>query len=265
MSRTFSLFFCAILIVGLATCARRVEEKSEPTPVDVRFSDSSRFVNVRPTDVYISIPLNHLWYIHTNKYDSQGGQDKNLDGGPWDRVEVRFLLPKFEARSPANELTFNEPSGKNILSLTLMKPKVFDGDTRKAWEVFTRIRPVDADPEAIAELRKKNRSIEPARVIQRHDAIGLIEYDGEDYELGISFFKHESIVIRCWRRPLATIKDLCESSFDLPSGLLVNIEFPRARLSQWREIIQRAEAIANSYIWKKESSIWRSWFGALSG
>lgn len=241
----------------------RVDSKSEPTPTDVRYSDSLRAIDLRPTHISISIPSNQLWYIHTNEVARGYPQNEPNVGKPWDRAEVRLLLPNFETRTPENEPAFNQAGGGNLFILTIMMPQGFDGDTRRAWKIINLI-PIDADHEKLLELLKQDDRVKPARLISRNDALGLDEYDGKD-ELGSRYFKDGDFVLRCWKRPLAVIQNLCESSFNLPNGLLVNFEFPRAYLPQWRKIREHAERSANSFPSQNKPSTWQRWWSSRAG
>lgn len=241
----------------LSACiGQRVESKSEPTPASARYSDSVRTIRLRPTDLEISIPSNQLWYVHTNEISRGHPQNEPYVGLPWDRAEIRLLLPNFETRTQTNESAFHQEGGKDLFVLTIMMPQGFDGDTRRQWKVINLI-PVDEAQAHFMELLKQDERVKPARLIQRDELLGLDEYDGKD-DRGSRYFTDGDFVVRCWRRPFSTIRHVCESSFNLPSGLLVNFEFPRTNLSEWRTMREQARQSATAFRVQKKA---RSWWG----
>jgi hypothetical protein len=236
-----------LLLVNLAACDDGVQMKSVHPPADKRYSDSLHKLTLRPSEeLQVSVPFNELWAVHTNPVSRGWPQNEAFVGQAWDRVEARFvLMPEIKRRSPETEQVFHEGSGGRLLRIVLMEPVGGDGDVRAAWKTI-RMEAPGSGSAAVAMEAARAAGARPSRLIARHEATGLDEYEGKD-EYRSQFFRSGDTVLRCWDPPLSEIRYLCESSFNVGSGVLVNVYFPHAFLPRWQELLAFAKARALEY------------------
>lgn len=211
-----------------------------------RYSSELRQLVLRPGNAAIGIPFNELWALHTNPVSRGWPQNEPYVGKAWDRAEVRFvLLPEIRKRTTETELVFSEPRGQRLLRLMLMEPMGADGDTRTAWKIV-RLEPIAGVSSGLQDGTRAAGAY-PALLVAQHREIGLDEYEGKD-KYSSRFFKSENTILRCWKPPFSVIQHVCESSFNLPNGLLVNVEFSYESLSRWNELLAFARERAIGYV-----------------
>jgi hypothetical protein len=246
--RFLSLLLSFALLFILPACSEYVDSKSVETPAEQRYSSQRQEIRLRPNKTAISVPTNELWYVHTNPVSRGWPKNEPYVGKAWDRVEVRFaLLPDIRQRTPDTEAVFNESGGDRLLIITLMQPMGSDGDTRTAWKIV-RLEPTGQASPVVYEAAKAAGAY-PAPLVAQHLELDLDEYEGKD-EYGSRFFKKDNTIVRCWRRPLSTIRHVCESSFNMENGLLVNVEFSYESLPRWKELLAFAKMRTATYIEK---------------
>ena len=220
--------------------------KSVHTPAEQRYSSQRQEIRLRPNKTAISIPTNELWAVHTNPVSRGWPKNEPYVGKAWDRAEVRFaLLPHIGQRTSETEAFFNESGGERLLIVTVMQPMGADGDTRNAWKIV-RLEPTGQESPVVFDAAKAAGAY-PAPLVAKHPELDLDEYEGKD-EYGSRFFKNDNTIVRCWRRPLSAIRHVCESSFDLENGLLVNVEFSYESLPRWKELLAFAHKRTAIYI-----------------
>jgi hypothetical protein len=189
-------------------------------------------VTLRPSTIAVAIPTNELWALHTNPINRGWPQNEPYVGKAWDRAEVRFvLLPDVRKRTSETEAVFNELGGRRLLQLMVMLPMGADGDTRTAWKIV-RLEPIDGVHPSVQDSARAAGAY-PAPLVAKHQEMELDEYEGKD-EFGSRFFKSDTSIIRCWSPPLSVIRHVCETSFNLDNGLLVNVDFAFESLPRWK-------------------------------
>lgn len=234
-----------MLCIFICACSPRVEMKSIHTLPERRYSADVQKLVLRPGNAAITVPFNELWAVHTNPVSRGWQQNEPYVGEAWDRVEVRFvLLPEIRKRTAATEQVFSEPRGQQLLRVTLMEPMGGDGDTRTAWKI-ARLEPI-AGVSSVVQDAARAAGAYPAPLVAQHRELGLDEYEGKD-EYGSRFFRSENTIVRCWTPPLSAIQHVCESSFNLANGLLVNVEFSYESLPRWKELLAFGSARAIDY------------------
>ena len=235
------LLICYILHYIITKDFFERNSASTPTAENVKFTSDLQEVRLRPFADHVFVPANHLWYIHKNRITSGCGQyDIPHVGKMWNRIDVRFLLPNFDARTKENEKLFWDNDGKNLIQITFFKSKGCDGDVRYHWAIINGF----IGKVGIHQVESFNNN-KPLDVFKKHSDLKLNEYKWDE-----KWFKSDSgIVMKCWNAmPFSHFSYQCDSSYSPLHGITVNYSFHIEKLSEWEKINNFVHKTVNSYL-----------------
>lgn len=197
-----------------------------------------QIVQLRPSKITLSIPGNHIRYIHTLRlHDYESTYAHKFT----DRVELGFLLPDFQAQTQENKKLFFTEKSTDLLTMQIYPSSADNNlDTNKAWDRADLARKTPLNESFIA------RGI----IYVGHDTqTGLTEYHwmgGAAERWFIS--KSRNLVVRCMGHEGGwLILQPCDATHSYPNNLTVTYSFPYARLSDWQAIDNFVKATFAAY------------------
>lgn len=211
----------------------RHERQRTSAPSD-QFSARVETIRLRPSDVWLSIPSNHIGSI---REDYLPKYMQTFSSRMQTEVTVEFLFPDYATRSLENEQAFKNLDNRDRLSIRIKPSAVHQGlSLKKEWEIKTGLdtnsSPAIEAAQGALEASGSRRGVS----VTYDDAMQLTTYSVEGHVW--KWFISGEHVIRCMAKAssVALIGQPCDAEKNLPNGVSLIYTFPSSRLAQWKEI-----------------------------
>lgn len=191
-------------------------------------------IQLRPSKVTLSIPGNHIRYIHTLRLH---GYESTYAHRFTDRVELGFLLPDFQAQIKENKKLFSTKKSTDLLTI-----QIYPSSTSSSLNINETWKQAGL---------YQNTPLNEGRIARGELYVGtnaqteLTEYHWKGMH---RWFLSGNLVIRCMEQQGGwEILQPCEATHSYPNNLMVTYSFPYARLNEWRTIDDFVKATYASY------------------
>lgn len=246
---TSQLFLVMVFLSGFWLSSQiwpeRHERQRTATPNNP-FSAQAEPIRLRPNNVWLSIPSNHLDSIQE---DHLPEFLRTFSSRMQTEVTIEFLFPDYATRNRENDYAFKNLDNRDRLNIRIKSSAIRQGlSLKKEWEIQTGLD-TNSSPAVEAGQMALEASGGRRNVLTTHDDVmQLTTYSTEGHVW--KWFVSGEHVIRCLNKAssVSLIGQPCDVEKDLPNGVSLIYTFPFSRLSQWKEIDDFVQKTYASYI-----------------
>ncbi|MDP3583541.1 MAG: hypothetical protein Q8R61_00300 [Thiobacillus sp.] len=245
---TSQLFLVMVFLSGFWLNSKMWPERHESqrtaTPND-QFSARVETIRLRPSNVWLSIPSNHIGSI---REDYLPKYMQTFSSRMQTEVTVEFLFPDYANRNLENEQAFKNLGNRDRLNIRIKSSAVRQGlSLKKEWEIQTGLD-TNSSPAVEAGQMALEASGGRRNVLATYDDVMQLTTYSTEGRVWKWFVSGEH-VIRCMNKAssVSLIGQPCDVEKDLPNGVSLMYTFPFSRLSQWKEIDDFVQKTYASY------------------
>lgn len=245
---TSQLFLIMVFLSGFWLSSQMWPERHErqrTAAQNDQFSARAEAIRLRPGNVWLSIPSNHIGSIRED-YLPQYMQ--TFSSRMQTEVTVEFLFPDYANRNLENEQAFKNLGNRDRLNIRIKSSAVRQGlSLKKEWEIQTGLD-TNSSPAVEAGQMALEASGGRRNVLATYDDVMQLTTYSKEGRVWKWFVSGEH-VIRCMNKAssVSLIGQPCNVEKDLPNDVSLMYTFPFSRLSQWKEIDDFVQKTYASY------------------